>query len=981
MQDDKIQTNIAESWKTYKISTSPDFMLYDFYVLSYISTLKLDHRDKGYRGSFLGRPVEELNLDIEAAEATLLPVLKTQLLSAVFYAICAEIRHMYDIDQGDKYTNIPKEYNKLLYAYSKQYMGRHHAPKSLYRLHPREIGSVKTGTRVYTMSYKAALHAIDATNSSKLQFIDMCLYLFGNFHWRSSYGGPKWVEVVNGWKRLYTAKTKSELYIAIDHVYDLQHNTGTVLNKVKNYYVKNSLSWLATALDFKASAKSIYQLLPRCSSDMRKLANEVFKSANIPPLAPKESPSNKNSELTQAEMEKLKQMVNAKQSYKKSSTPLAIWKQTYPNYLPSKVFISNQFAYAMVNDISDGIVTATITYKTAISPPDIELGKTYTYRIDDIVVPHEQSNAKPPNDNADKGIEVVASLWDAPRENTLQEFETWVKDNAGEHPDVVWIPSVKSYAELIKYNVANSLVVVEFIHKTAKSPDFVKVGKQTTYSIYDVQAIATDWGKKFDTEPKKTEQGAGTVLPIPTAGLLTPLSEWISENNTIPDICWDSHPQCLAYVEVIKLGAENKTAFVKVVHTTTATPKMIKVGRLMSVNVQDLMVSPGAQPINDNKKTEFVRIPDIDTVNTVAISEKYIKELYWDAAHFCYVQYKGGFESEANLIFVVRYLTKKSPPHLRKYQSVIIPKETKYNIRELINDGVSPTILGKIESSDINLFSFFWHPENRFFFQLTQDQPGPYTHVKCKVLMGDYCTPHSLLYSDNYTFALEKTDLITTKFKVIFKKQSRPSKYTKDKDDIKDDMMWHAPPKSTNDLESKKNSVAIEEQVVMEPDSATMRPIRSDNFVPGDIYWYSYFRCFVRIPNDIKSVNDILHKNVKVLFITPNTPYTINIDANVKIYSLADLYAITHNGVAKERLARVKPDDVKKDSARFWDGSTYTIVRVVSHIPDKSVTVQVVSKTYKTQPASIHSIKAFAYPMSWESFFKTGRVAKVLSGV
>ena len=37
---------IDESWKDYKVSTNPEILLYDFYVVSYLSTLPLDPAQK-----------------------------------------------------------------------------------------------------------------------------------------------------------------------------------------------------------------------------------------------------------------------------------------------------------------------------------------------------------------------------------------------------------------------------------------------------------------------------------------------------------------------------------------------------------------------------------------------------------------------------------------------------------------------------------------------------------------------------------------------------------------------------------------------------------------------------------------------------------------------------------------------------------------------------------------------------------------------
>jgi hypothetical protein len=77
---------------------------------------------------------------------------------------------------------------------------------------------------------------------------------------------------------LNNATDPAKTAVAIDHVYDLQHNTDTVFNKIKSYYDANKgYKWIKEMLDFKANAKSIRELLPFVSSKMKKLALPILK--------------------------------------------------------------------------------------------------------------------------------------------------------------------------------------------------------------------------------------------------------------------------------------------------------------------------------------------------------------------------------------------------------------------------------------------------------------------------------------------------------------------------------------------------------------------------------------------------------------------------------------------------------------------------------------------------------------------------------
>lgn len=283
---------LIESWKDYVVSTNPEVLLYDFYVLSYLTTLPLEFGKRGFSGTFIGRDPTEISLDIKEVENKLLPVLQKKLSDALFLAICAEVRHVLDISQD--YKNYKK--NTLLKQYLRNYTALSNLPSEFQPRRGLESPSVKPKDDDYKKSYQAAIKAIKETGSTKEQFANLCASMFKNLKWKSSYGGPVWAKIAEAYILLNKSpQTNAELQIAIDHAYDLQHNTGTVLNKVKDYYIKDDITWLSNALDFKANLKNIYELLPKCSSDLRKLALEAFKTAGI----------NKNSLVTPTKPEKI----------------------------------------------------------------------------------------------------------------------------------------------------------------------------------------------------------------------------------------------------------------------------------------------------------------------------------------------------------------------------------------------------------------------------------------------------------------------------------------------------------------------------------------------------------------------------------------------------------------------------------------------------------------------------------------------------
>ena len=280
---------LIESWKNYTVSTNPEILLYDFYVASYLTTLPLDPDQKGFSGTLMGRESNEIKLDIKNAEDKLLPALRDKLSEALFIAICAEVQHIADEDMTKNRENFFEHYkeyknNQLLKKYLRNYtlfMGDS-LPDEFKPTRNVDEPQQEPKQFDYLQSFKSATKAIRDTGSSREQFVRLSAELFRKMRWKALYGGKKWAEIAEAYVLLNKSpQTNAQLQVAIDHAYDLQHNTGTVLNKVKTYYNKNDINWLKKALDFKANLKNVYELLPKCSSDMRKLALEAFKTAGI----------------------------------------------------------------------------------------------------------------------------------------------------------------------------------------------------------------------------------------------------------------------------------------------------------------------------------------------------------------------------------------------------------------------------------------------------------------------------------------------------------------------------------------------------------------------------------------------------------------------------------------------------------------------------------------------------------------------------
>jgi len=294
--------SILKEIREYNISKDKEVLLYDFYVLSYIRTLNFDSskpsKISGFAdepdkyGGFFGKDPEELKSVISDAEKKLIPVLKKDLLDSVYYSICCEMRHALDKKQNvdTDYPEFKKRHPKA-YEYVKQLQSAWNSSGESFS----RIESFKVANDIFS-------------ENDRYEFVKASGEIFENWKWGTAYGGKNWKDICDAWLYLDKAGSIMESIVCIDNLYHQQHNTGSVLNKVASYsksgYSKSgSYAWLAKALEDKAVNwwNTPWKLLPKCSSDMRRIALMAFKKAgvnigNVDPsqfLTNKQKPSSK----------------------------------------------------------------------------------------------------------------------------------------------------------------------------------------------------------------------------------------------------------------------------------------------------------------------------------------------------------------------------------------------------------------------------------------------------------------------------------------------------------------------------------------------------------------------------------------------------------------------------------------------------------------------------------------------------------------
>jgi hypothetical protein len=108
---------------------------------------------------------------------------------------------------------------------------------------------------------------------SDRDLLEFGIHMFTSLEWKSDYGGENYRLIAQAGLKYYTLRSVDRYLEWIDHVFDLEHNTGLALNKSYMYGdsgVDNALSW-------KFSNKDIRQYYYKVSSGLKYLVPYVLK--------------------------------------------------------------------------------------------------------------------------------------------------------------------------------------------------------------------------------------------------------------------------------------------------------------------------------------------------------------------------------------------------------------------------------------------------------------------------------------------------------------------------------------------------------------------------------------------------------------------------------------------------------------------------------------------------------------------------------
>ena len=282
---------LQEKYYSFEPSKNIRTRIYDFYVLSYLEFLVTRMPVKNMRDEDT-----ELKASIIDAHKKCAKGLREELLNDVASSISGEAGYQFATEEYD-----PGNYKpfglKILPKSSIELFN------SIHSIIPNDYDPDVSGKG--EQLWNIVSKHLDKIGVPAARYINLCHQLFDEnfFDWDEGYGGGAWQDICEGWLKLNESKPFSaEEQVALDHIFDLQHNNGSVLDKLSKYTMvseavedddeeedisaddyegdydaASSIEWLQRVLDHKRDAKNMYELLAYASGPVRSMAERALK--------------------------------------------------------------------------------------------------------------------------------------------------------------------------------------------------------------------------------------------------------------------------------------------------------------------------------------------------------------------------------------------------------------------------------------------------------------------------------------------------------------------------------------------------------------------------------------------------------------------------------------------------------------------------------------------------------------------------------
>jgi hypothetical protein len=259
--------------KYYSYEPPADFIkcVGDFYLLDYFNYLVADKKRTDIAPTHF-REDDDLKDSIVDAYKKLIPYLKKTILGYAFYSISSEM--ITSLKEGINPFN-KLNINNVLRVLLKN------TPREDVLLIKKFYKSILESPLRYTYAQVESIPGIlNELGISNYKFVELAKICFAEeLGWAYEYAGKNWQNICDAYLRLDDATSFNETSVAIDHVIDLQHNTGSVFSKILTI----SVAKLENLLDLKSDIRDYRELLiPRdnnyyCSGTIRTIGYRILK--------------------------------------------------------------------------------------------------------------------------------------------------------------------------------------------------------------------------------------------------------------------------------------------------------------------------------------------------------------------------------------------------------------------------------------------------------------------------------------------------------------------------------------------------------------------------------------------------------------------------------------------------------------------------------------------------------------------------------
>lgn len=240
--------------REYRAPSGPQALMADFYLMELLRTggpkYTPSHRS------------DAIDYEIKHVDSVLLPYIKDHMMTMVGYAIASEFSHIFDMASGGQQSNDKRSW--MGYNYGEEWA--------------KEWIDGRLPERVELALAACSVSGIPLSMQEVLPYITDIVRLagpaFSELTWPRMYGGEPWHKACELWLNLARAKSGGDIAMAVDMIYQAQHNTGSLLNKNPQYHG----IWLDHMLNLKYEANKPQDMMDMASSHVRRLASMVLRN-------------------------------------------------------------------------------------------------------------------------------------------------------------------------------------------------------------------------------------------------------------------------------------------------------------------------------------------------------------------------------------------------------------------------------------------------------------------------------------------------------------------------------------------------------------------------------------------------------------------------------------------------------------------------------------------------------------------------------